>query len=117
VENGAQVLDFNFDTDLLDGVSAMGKFMRLCVTDPLISKVPFVIDSSKWDVIEEGLKWVQGKCIVNSTSLKNGEERFLKEAKCCMKHGAAWWSWRSMNKARRWIAQTRSEFVRARTSF
>jgi len=83
------VLDFNFDTDLLDGVSAMGKFMRLCVTDPLISKVPFVIDSSKWDVIEEGLKWVQGKSIVNSTSLKNGEERFLKEAKCCMKHGAA----------------------------
>merc|ERR1719313_2573867 len=67
----------------------MGKFMRLCVTDPLISKVPFVIDSSKWDVIEEGLKWVQGKSIVNSTSLKNGEERFLKEAKCCMKHGAA----------------------------
>jgi 5-methyltetrahydrofolate--homocysteine methyltransferase len=89
VENGAQILDFNFDTDLLDGVSAMGKFMRLCVTDPLISKVPFVIDSSKWDVIEEGLKWVQGKCIVNSTSLKNGEERFLKEAKCCLKHGAA----------------------------
>merc|ERR1719443_603235 len=89
VENGAQILDFNFDTDLLDGVSAMGKFMRLCVTDPLISRVPFVIDSSKWDVIEEGLKWVQGKCIVNSTSLKNGEERFLYEAKRCMKHGAA----------------------------
>merc|ERR1719199_533423 len=89
VENGAQILDFNFDTDLLDGVTAMGKFMRLCVTDPLISKVPFVIDSSKWDVIEEGLKWVQGKCIVNSTSLKNGEERFLKEARCCLKHGAA----------------------------
>merc|ERR1719181_1002597 len=89
VENGAQVLDFNFDTDLLDGVSAMGKFMRLCVTDPLISKVPFVIDSSKWDVIEEGLKWVQGKCIVNSTSLKQGEEQFIRQAKCCMKHGAA----------------------------
>merc|ERR1719247_1848195 len=89
VENGAQILDFNFDTDLLDGVTAMGKFMRLCVTDPLISKVPFVIDSSKWDVIEEGLKWVQGKCIVNSTSLKNGEENFLKHAKCVMKHGAA----------------------------
>merc|ERR1719506_133698 len=89
VENGAQILDFNFDTDLLDGVSAMGKFMRLCVTDPLISKVPFVIDSSKWDVIEEGLKWVQGKCIVNSTSLKNGEERFLREARCCLRHGAA----------------------------
>merc|ERR1719331_3166873 len=89
VENGAQILDFNFDTDLLDGVTAMGKFMRLCVTDPLISKVPFMIDSSKWDVIEEGLKWVQGKCIVNSTSLKQGEEMFLRQAKCCMKHGAA----------------------------
>merc|ERR1719201_1569616 len=89
VENGAQILDFNFDTDLLDGVSAMGKFMRLCVTDPLISKVPFVIDSSKWDVIEEGLKWVQGKCIVNSTSLKQGEEQFIRQAKCCMKQGAA----------------------------
>jgi 5-methyltetrahydrofolate--homocysteine methyltransferase len=89
VENGAQILDFNFDTDLLDGVSSMGKFMRMCVTDPLISKVPFMIDSSKWDVIEEGLKWVQGKSIVNSTSLKNGEERFLKEAMCCKKHGAA----------------------------
>merc|ERR550514_2051468 len=89
VENGAQILDFNFDTDLLDGVMAMGKFMRLCVTDPLISKVPFMIDSSKWDVIEEGLKWVQGKCIINSTSLKAGEETFLKHAKCAMNHGAA----------------------------
>merc|ERR1719331_1405372 len=89
VENGAQILDFNFDTDLLDGVTAMGKFMRLCVTDPLISKVPFMIDSSKWDVIEEGLKWVQGKCIINSTSLKAGEETFLKHAKCAMNHGAA----------------------------
>merc|ERR1719159_1357504 len=89
VENGAQILDFNFDTDLLDGVTAMGKFMRLCVTDPLISKVPFMIDSSKWEVIEEGLKWVQGKCIVNSTSLKAGEETFLHHARCAMQHGAA----------------------------
>merc|ERR1719235_379081 len=89
VESGAQVLDFNFDADLLDGVSAMGKFMRLSVTDPLISKVPFVIDSSKWDVIEEGLKWVQGKCIVNSTSLKAGEKQFLEHARCAMYHGAA----------------------------
>jgi 5-methyltetrahydrofolate--homocysteine methyltransferase len=89
VENGAQILDFNFDADLLDGVTAMGKFMRLCVTDPLISKVPFMIDSSKWDVIEEGLKWVQGKCIINSTSLKAGEETFLRHARCAMQHGAA----------------------------
>merc|ERR1719506_2090501 len=89
VENGAQILDFNFDTDLLDGVTAMGKFMRLCVTDPLISKVPFMIDSSKWDVIEEGLKWVQGKCIINSTSLKAGEKQFLEHAQCAKNHGAA----------------------------
>merc|ERR1719181_2153694 len=89
VENGAQVLDFNFDTDLLDGVSAMGKFMKLCVTDPLIAKLPFMIDSSKWSVIEEGLKWVQGKCIVNSTSLKAGEAEFLKQSRACMKYGAA----------------------------
>merc|ERR1719171_3013949 len=89
VDNGAQVLDFNFDADLLDGVAAMGKFMRLCVTDPLISKVPFMIDSSKWNVIEEGLKWVQGKCIVNSTSLKQGEKQFLEHATCAMNHGAA----------------------------
>merc|ERR1719387_74847 len=89
VKNGAQVLDFNFDADLLDGVAAMGKFMRLCVTDPLISKVPFMIDSSKWSVIEEGLKWVRGKCIVNSTSLKAGEKQFLEHATCAMNHGAA----------------------------
>jgi 5-methyltetrahydrofolate--homocysteine methyltransferase len=89
VESGAQVLDFNFDTDLLDGVAAMGKFMKLCVTDPIIAKLPFMIDSSKWDVIEEGLKWVQGKCIVNSISLKAGEEVFMKSAKLCKMYGAA----------------------------
>merc|ERR550514_2060923 len=89
VDNGAQILDFNFDSDLLDGKMAMGKMMRLCVTDPSISKVPFMIDSSKWEVIEEGLKWVQGKCVVNSTSLKAGEEQFLYHARACMKHGAA----------------------------
>merc|ERR550514_1087455 len=84
VDNGAQILDFNFDSDLLDGKMAMGKMMRLCVTDPSISKVPFMIDSSKWEVIEEGLKWVQGKCVVNSTSLKAGEEQFLTQARVCM---------------------------------
>merc|ERR1719398_471177 len=88
-EKGADILDFNFDTDLIDGKTAMGKFMRMCVTEPGVAKLPFMIDSSKWDVIEEGLKWVQGKSIVNSTSLKNGEEKFLSEAKCCLKHGAA----------------------------
>jgi 5-methyltetrahydrofolate--homocysteine methyltransferase len=89
VESGAQILDFNFDTDLLDGVTAMGKFMKLCVTDPLIARLPFMIDSSKWNVIEEGLKWVQGKCIVNSISLKAGEAEFLRCAKLCKMYGAA----------------------------
>ena len=66
--------DFNFDSDLIDGQSAMGKFMRLCVTEPNVARLPFMIDSSKWPVIEEGLKCVQGKSIVNSISLKVGEE-------------------------------------------
>merc|ERR1719181_1322219 len=86
---GADVLDFNFDTDLIDGKTAMGKFMRMCVTEPGVAKLPFMIDSSKWDVVEEGLKWVQGKSIVNSISLKPGEEEFLRHAKLCMRYGAA----------------------------
>jgi len=69
-EKKADILDFNFDSDLIDGQSAMGKFMRLCVTEPNVAKLPFMIDSSKWPVVEEGLKCVQGKCIVNSISLK-----------------------------------------------
>eukprot|EP00397_Hematodinium_sp_SG-2012_P000413 GEMP01000413.1.p1 GENE.GEMP01000413.1~~GEMP01000413.1.p1 ORF type:complete len:1999 (+),score=489.35 GEMP01000413.1:45-5999(+) len=89
VENGAQILDFNMDADLIDGQSAMGKFLRLCVTEPQIAKLPFMIDSSKWSVIEEGLKTVQGKCIVNSISLKQGEEEFLANARLVRKYGAA----------------------------
>jgi len=89
VENGAQILDFNFDADLIDGERAMGKFLRLCVTEPQIARIPFMIDSSKWNVIEEGLKTVQGKCIVNSISLKQGEEEFLHNARIVKKFGAA----------------------------
>jgi len=89
VEKHTDILDFNFDSDLIDGQSAMGKFMRLCVTEPNIAKLPFMIDSSKWPVIEEGLKTVQGKCIVNSISLKVGEVEFLRQAKLCQRYGAA----------------------------
>merc|ERR1719382_9153 len=88
-EKKADVLDFNFDSDLIDGKTAMGKFMRLCVMEPNVARLPFMIDSSKWSVIEEGLKWVQGKSIVNSISLKVGEEEFLRQAKMCMRFGAA----------------------------
>jgi len=88
-EKKADILDFNFDSDLIDGQSAMGKFMRLCVTEPNVAKLPFMIDSSKWAVVEDGLKCVQGKCIVNSISLKPGEEEFLRHAKLCMRYGAA----------------------------
>merc|ERR1719456_260398 len=86
---GADILDFNFDTDLIDGKMAMGRFMRLCVTEPTVARLPFMIDSSKWPVIEEGLKYVQGKCIVNSISLKVGEEEFLRQANLCQRYGAA----------------------------
>merc|ERR1719199_837240 len=85
----ADILDFNFDSDLIDGQTAMGKFMRMCVTEPNVAKLPFMIDSSKWNVIEEGLKCVQGKSIVNSISLKVGEEEFLRQAKLCKRYGAA----------------------------
>nr|UKS50369.1 B12-dependent methionine synthase [Alexandrium pacificum] len=85
----ADILDFNFDSDLIDGKSAMGKFMRLCVTEPNVARLPFMIDSSKWPVIEEGLKCVQGKSIVNSISLKVGEAEFLRQARLCQRFGAA----------------------------
>jgi 5-methyltetrahydrofolate--homocysteine methyltransferase len=78
VENGAQVLDFNMDEGLLDGEAAMTRFCRLAVSDPDVTKVPLMIDSSKFHVIEAGLQSVQGKCIVNSISLKVGEEEFIK---------------------------------------
>lgn len=88
-EAGCEVLDFNFDADLIDGKDAMGKFLRLCVTEPQIAQKPFMIDSSKFDVIEEGLKTVQGRCIVNSISLKPGEEEFKAQARRIQKYGAA----------------------------
>jgi len=89
VEAGAQVIDINMDEGMIDGVAAMERFVRLVAGEPDICRVPLMVDSSKWDVIEAGLKSAQGKCIVNSISLKEGEEPFLRHARLCRKHGAA----------------------------
>lgn len=89
VEDGAMVIDVNVDDGMLDGVAAMQKFLKIAVTEPEISKVPFMIDSSKFEIVEAGLKWVQGKSIVNSISLKVGEEEFKRHATICKKHGCA----------------------------
>ncbi|MBU2075992.1 MAG: homocysteine S-methyltransferase family protein, partial [Actinobacteria bacterium] len=89
VENGAQVIDVNMDEGMIDGVAAMDRFLRLVASEPDISRVPLMVDSSKWEVIEAGLKTVQGKPIVNSISLKEGEEPFLEHARLCRKYGAA----------------------------
>jgi len=89
VETGAQVIDINMDEAMLDGEAAMVKFLHLIASEPDISKVPVMIDSSKWGIIEAGLKCVQGKSIVNSISLKEGEENFIKYASLVRKYGAA----------------------------
>ncbi len=89
VEAGAQVIDINMDEGMIDGVAAMDRFVKLVAGEPDICKVPFMIDSSKWEVIEQGLKAAQGKCIVNSISMKEGEGPFLEQARLCRKHGAA----------------------------
>ncbi|MCF0070339.1 methionine synthase [Dyadobacter sp. CY261] len=89
VESGAQVIDVNLDEGMIDGVEAMKTFVNLIVSEPDISKVPLMIDSSKWEVIESGLKCVQGKSIVNSISLKEGEEKFKESAQTVLRYGAA----------------------------
>ena len=89
VENGAQIIDINMDEGMLDTEHLMKKFLNMAATEPEIAKVPFMIDSSKWSIIESSLKCVQGKSVVNSISLKEGEEVFLEQAKMCMKFGAA----------------------------
>ncbi|AKK28327.1 methionine synthase [Mycobacterium sp. EPa45] len=89
VEVGAQVIDINMDEGMIDGVAAMDRFTKLIAAEPDISRVPVMIDSSKWEVIEAGLKNVQGKPIVNSISMKEGEEKFIREAQLCRKYGAA----------------------------
>ncbi|HSY96321.1 MAG TPA: methionine synthase, partial [Steroidobacteraceae bacterium] len=89
VANGAQIIDVNMDEGMLDSAAAMAKFLSLIAGEPDIARVPVMIDSSKWSVIEAGLKCVQGKPIVNSISLKEGEEAFLTHARFCMRYGAA----------------------------
>ena len=89
VENGAQVIDINMDEAMLDSHAAMVKFLHLIAGEPEISRVPLMIDSSRWEVIEAGLKCAQGKCIVNSISLKEGEASFIRQASLARRHGAA----------------------------
>jgi 5-methyltetrahydrofolate--homocysteine methyltransferase len=89
VENGAQVIDVNMDEGMLDSVAAMDRFLKLVAGEPDIARVPVMVDSSRWEVIETGLKCIQGKGIVNSISLKEGEEAFLRQAREVRRHGAA----------------------------
>ncbi|WP_298892318.1 methionine synthase [uncultured Psychroserpens sp.] len=89
VEGGAQILDVNMDEGMLDGKYAMIKFLNLIASEPDIARIPIMIDSSKWDIIEAGLQVVQGKCVVNSISLKEGENEFIRQAKLIKRYGAA----------------------------
>ncbi len=89
VESGAQVLDVNMDDAMLDGVSAMTTYLNLLQSEPDIARIPIMIDSSKFEIIEAGLKCVQGRCIVNSISMKEGEEKFIEQAFTCKAYGAA----------------------------
>src|SRR5881227_2128709 len=89
VENGAQVIDVNMDEAMLDSKAAMVRFLNLMASEPDIAKVPVMIDSSKWEVIEAGLRCVQGKPIVNSISMKEGEDEFLRQARLVKRYGAA----------------------------
>src|SRR3954468_20454996 len=89
VESGAQILDVNMDDALLDGVQAMTTFVNLLQSEPDIARIPIMIDSSKFEIIEAGLKCVQGKCIVNSISMKEGEAKFMEQAFICKSFGAS----------------------------
>mgnify|MGYP000666042226 CR=1 FL=1 len=89
VDGGAQIIDINMDDGLLDGKTAMVRFMNLIAAEPDIARVPIMIDSSKWEIIEAGLQVAQGKCVVNSISLKEGESEFKRQAKLVKRYGAA----------------------------
>ena len=89
MENGANVIDICMDEGMIDGVAAMTRFLQLLASEPEVAKVPFMVDSSKWEVIEAGLKCLQGKGIVNSISLKEGEEKFRRTRATVLKYGAA----------------------------
>src|ERR1700676_700066 len=89
VQGGANILDVNMDEGMIDSEAAMTRFLNLIGSEPEIARIPLMIDSSKWSVIEAGLKCVQGKAVVNSISLKNGEEEFLRQARLVRRYGAA----------------------------
>ena len=89
VESGANIIDINVDEALIEGEATMAKFLNLIAAEPEICRVPVMIDSSKWSVLESGLRCVQGKCIVNSISLKDGEAEFLRRAGLVLRYGAA----------------------------
>jgi len=89
VEGGAQILDVNFDDGLIDGKASMIKFLNLIASEPDIARIPIMVDSSKWEILEAGLQVAQGKCVVNSISLKGGEDEFIKQAKAIKRYGAA----------------------------
>ncbi len=89
VDGGAQIIDVNMDEGMLDGVETMTNFLNLMASEPDIARIPVMIDSSKWEIIEAGLKCVQGKSVVNSISLKVGEEEFIRQAKLIKQYGAA----------------------------
>lgn len=89
VENGAQIIDINMDEGMLDSEAAMVRFLNLVAAEPDICRVPIMVDSSKWEIIEAGLKCIQGKSVVNSISLKEGEEAFIRQAEACLDYGAA----------------------------
>jgi 5-methyltetrahydrofolate--homocysteine methyltransferase len=86
VESGAQIIDVNMDEAMLDSAAAMTRFLKLIGSEPDIARVPLMIDSSKWSVIEAGLQCAQGKCIVNSISMKEGEAAFIEQAKLAHRH-------------------------------
>ncbi len=117
VEDGAQVVDVNMDDGLLDAQAEMTTFLNLIASEPEIARVPVMIDSSKWEVIVAGLKCLQGKSIVNSISLKEGEEKFLEHARTIRQYGAATVVMALMKKDRRIHTNVRLKCVPALISF
>ena len=117
VENGANIIDINFDEGLLDSEACMVRFLNPCMSEPDIARVPIMIDSSKWSVIEAGLKCVQGKAIINSISLKEGEEVFKEHARKALEYGAAVVVMAFDEKGGRPQKKIRCPFVRGPTTF
>src|SRR5947209_16386984 len=116
VEAGAQIIDVNMDEGLLDAEQAMETFLKLIAAEPDIARVPIMIDSSKWSVIEAGLKCVAGKPIVNSISMKEGVESFIEHAKKVAATAPPSWSWRSTRRARPTPGNARSRSAPAPTT-